>query len=319
MDNQANIVVVGSMNMDLVVKVAHAPVPGETILGQQFAMVPGGKGANQAVAAARLGANVKMVACVGDDLFGSQMIRQLDQEGIQTSFVRTMPQESTGVAVIQIGQDGDNSIVVVPGANMSLTPEHVDSAAELFEGADILLVQLEIPLPAVLKAIELAQRFGLRTILNPAPAVKLPESLLQQVDVITPNETEAAILAFGSVDTVGDIHERLHALKQLAGKADIIVTNGDKGVVYNIQDLQGSYPAHKVKVVDTTAAGDSFNAGVAVRWGEGASLEAAIDFATKVAAIAVTRFGAQTSLPTRLEVEHFGYKVRFIGVSSQRV
>jgi ribokinase len=302
---KSKIVVVGSINMDLVVKTTQSPVPGETIIGQQFAMVPGGKGANQAVAAARLGADVRMVACVGDDMMGTQMLEQLRGEGIDTTYVRVIPQASTGVALIQILEDGDNSIIVVPGANMELTPEQVEAASACFEEADILLVQLEIPLASVVKAVELAHKHGVRVILNPAPASKLPKALLDLVDVLTPNETEASILCKGVVDVDNEIAQSIQELKQLATKADIIVTNGSKGVVYEISGTRGSYPAYKVEVVDTTAAGDSFNAGIAVRWGEGAALEDSIAFATKVAALTVTRFGAQTSLPTRSEVEAF--------------
>lgn len=306
MGKKAKIVVVGSINMDLVVKTNQTPVPGETILGQQFAMVPGGKGANQAVAAARLGADVAMIACVGDDTLGTQMLDQLNKEGIDTAYVRTVPQTSTGIAVIQVLEDGDNSIIVVPGANMCLTPEEVEAASSRFEGADILLVQLEIPLPAVEKALELAKRYGVRAILNPAPARELPKSLLEQADVITPNETEAAILTRGMADPRLEIGGQIRELKRLAGKADIIVTSGAKGVVYDINGICGSYPAYKVEVVDTTAAGDSFHAGVAVQWGEGVPLEEAVAFGIKAAAITVTRFGAQTSLPTRLEAAEFG-------------
>ncbi|MNI04152.1 Ribokinase [compost metagenome] len=302
---KAKIVVVGSINMDLVVQTNQIPVPGETLIGQQFAMVPGGKGANQAVAAARLGAEVTMIACVGDDLFGTQMLERLNSEGIDTSHIKVIPQISTGIAAIQIVPGGDNSIIVVPGANMQVTPEQVEEASVCFQGADIVLVQLEIPLPAVAKAIELARRYGVRTILNPAPARELPRELLQQIDVITPNETEASILTRGKVEALITVEERLQEMKQLVQQGDIMITHGAKGIVYDIEGQQGSFPAYQVKVVDTTAAGDSFNAGIAVRWGEGSSLTEAVAFATKVAAITVTRFGAQTSLPTREEVENF--------------
>lgn len=302
---KAKIAVVGSINMDLVVKTGRAPVPGETIRGEQFAMIPGGKGANQAVAAARLGADVVMIGCVGDDMFGGQMLAQLQRERIDTSFIRTLPQTSTGVAVIQVQRDGDNSIVIVPGANAGMTPEQVQAAKAAIRDADVMLVQLEIPLPAVESAVELAYRYGVRTILNPAPAMPLPDSLLRKISILTPNETEASMLTTGSAVFAGDIQKSIGRLKELVGTGDIIVTNGERGVFYDIGGTRGSHPAYKVNAVDTTAAGDCFNAGLAVRLGEGAAIEEAIGFACKAAAIAVTRFGAQTSLPTREEADRF--------------
>lgn len=305
-ERTANVVVVGSINMDLVVTTEKAPIPGETILGNQFAMIPGGKGANQAVAAARLGASVRMVSCVGDDLFGAQMIAQLQREGVDTAHVRTVSHKATGVALIQVQHDGDNSIIVVPGANGEVTPEQVESAEEIIRQADVLLVQLEIPLPAVIRAAELARKHGVRTILNPAPAARLPQQLLDLVDIVTPNETEAAILADGHAEAEGNIRDRMRSLKALVPDADVIITNGEKGVLYDIGGKQGTRASYKVEVVDTTAAGDSFNAALAVRLGEGASAEEAVGFAVKVGALTVTRFGAQTSLPTRKEAERFG-------------
>ncbi len=271
--------------MDLVVKTERSPVPGETIAGQEFAMIPGGKGANQAVAAARLGSEVSMIGCVGGDIFGIQLIEQMRKEGIDTSRILTVQEASTGVALIQVQQDGDNSIVVVAGANGCVTPAIVMQAEEAIRSADVLLVQLEIPLEAVEQAIELAHRHGVRTILNPAPASELPQPLLHQVDIVTPNETEASILAAGTVESSVTMGERIERLKILTGQGNVIVTQGDKGVLFDLDGRRGSFPAYEVVVVDTTAAGDSFNAGVAVRWAEGAELKEAIRFASAVGAL----------------------------------
>ncbi|WNR45426.1 ribokinase [Paenibacillus roseipurpureus] len=301
---RAKIIVVGSINMDLVVKSEHIPVAGETVTGQEFVMIPGGKGANQAVAAARLGAHVEMVGCVGGDPFGKQMLEQLGNEGVGTTYVTTDPQQTTGVALIQV-QDGENRITVVPGANAQVTPAHVDEAQEVFVGADMLLVQLEIPQETVLRAVQLAKRHGVKVILNPAPAAVLPDEIWPYVDLVTPNETEAVILTSGQVGETGaDSQTIMNNLRSLTN-TDVIITQGEKGVAYHLNGAAGSYPAYRVNVVDTTAAGDSFNAALAVWHGEGCTLEQAIAFAAKVGALTVSRFGAQTSLPTRQEVEEF--------------
>ncbi len=298
----AKIIVVGSINIDLVVKSEHIPVAGETVTGQEFVMIPGGKGANQAVAAARLGAQVEMVGCVGGDPFGKQMLEQLTNEGVGTSYVLVDPQQTTGVALIQV-QDGENRITVVPGANASVTPAHVERAKDVFVGADILLVQLEIPQETVMYAVQLAKSHGVKVILNPAPAAVLPDEIWPFVDLVTPNETEAVILTSGQIagsDQAGIMNE----LRSLT-KTDVIITQGEKGVSYHLNGVEGSYPAYRVNVVDTTAAGDSFNAALAVWHGEGYTLEQSIAFAAKVGALTVSSFGAQTSLPTRQEVESF--------------
>ncbi|SEG64395.1 ribokinase [Paenibacillus sp. UNC499MF] len=306
---QAKIAVAGSINMDLVVTAERAPVPGETVMGREFRMIHGGKGANQAVAAARLGAQVSMIGCVGDDTFGAKMLEGLRREGIDTAFVSTAEETSSGVALIQVQGGGDNSIVVVPGANAALTPERVSQAEEAIRRADVLLVQLEIPPEAVRRAVEIARLHGVKVILNPAPATELPLSLLRQIDLITPNETEALILTGGTADASGQdgtsVSDSMRRLKEMTDGAGIVVTCGGKGVLYDLHGEQGAHPAYRVEVADTTAAGDSFNAGLAVRWSEGAPLEEAVRFASKVGALTVTRFGAQTSLPAREEVEAF--------------
>jgi ribokinase len=305
MNKKAKIVVVGSINMDLVVRSNKTPVAGETVSGLDFTTIPGGKGANQAVAAARLGAQVEMIGCVGDDAFGQQMLVQLTKEGVGQSQVRVLPHMSTGVALIQVEQGGDNRITIISGANAGLLPEHLElaEAKAMIAKADILLVQLEIPLETVIKAIQLAHSAGVKVILNPAPAKSLPPSIWKYVDLVTPNETEAAILTTGRPNAGAALHlmDELRALTQ----TNIIITQGAKGVDFNIAGKSGAFPAYRVEVVDTTAAGDSFNAGLAVLWGEGMPLAESISFASKAAALTVTRFGAQTSLPTRDEVNLF--------------
>lgn len=301
-----NIVVVGSINMDLVVQTEKMPTVGETVMGNSFAAVPGGKGANQAVAASRLGAQVSMIGCVGDDAYGRTLLEHLRNEALDTSHIAEVSGVSTGVALIQVNKNGDNSIVVVPGANGALTRETILSAEEKIRQADVLLVQLEIPLTAVEAALEIAHAHGVTTILNPAPAVSLPATLLEKVRLLTPNETEAAILS-GLPEGEG-VERTVAAVQALLPNGNAIVTHGSQGAYY-APSAVGSpvhVPACSVQAVDTTAAGDCFNAAVAVQIGEGRSVEEAIAFAARAAAISVTRFGAQTSLPTREEVERFG-------------
>ncbi|MFD0696725.1 ribokinase [Paenibacillus sp. GCM10027628] len=301
-EKQAKIVVVGSINIDLVVKSGQIPVAGETVIGQEFATIPGGKGANQAVAAARLGAQVEMIGCVGGDTFGKQMLEQLAHEGVGTTYVTTEPQQTTGVALIQV-QDGENRITIVPGANASVSPEHVEQAKAVIADADVILVQLEIPLETVMRAVQLAKSHGVKVILNPAPAAELPSEIWQYVDLVTPNETEAAILTAETASHTDESELMTKLYNQT--KTNILITLGEKGVTYHMNGNTGSYPAFRVPVIDTTAAGDSFNAALAVKHGEGQPLEQCIEFATKVGALTVSRFGAQTSLPTRREVELF--------------
>ncbi|HEX7066057.1 MAG TPA: ribokinase [Bacillales bacterium] len=302
MKKRPKVVVVGSINMDLVVSSDQAPVKGETILGTDFQTVPGGKGANQAVAAARLGAEVSMIACLGDDMNGSVLLRQLENEGIDTTFVNTASGETTGVAVINLLSQGDNSIIVVPGANHRLSPAHVEKTEQALREADVCLIQLEIPMETVVTAVKLARRHGAKVILNPAPAQELSSEILASIDFLTPNETEASLLATGSVARAADVKENVNALKKRMPNTVFVVTQGGKGVYFTDGDENEEYPAQSVEVVDTTAAGDSFNAAMAVKLAEGSSLKEAVAFATKVAAVTVTRFGAQTSLPTREEI-----------------
>lgn len=298
------IVVVGSSNTDLVVRAPSLPAAGQTVLGTSFFRAAGGKGANQAVAAARLGARVAMVARVGGDEFGETSLANLDREGIDTTFVVRDPDAPSGVALIVVGEEGENAIAVAPGANARLVPEDIDRAAKEIEAADILLVQLETPLPAVAHAVGLAKDAGVPTVLNPAPAAALDLRILRDLSVLTPNVGEAIALAErkgSGVDAARVAAQQLRA----AGVRRVVVTLGREGVLLEGDGMSAVLPACSVAAVDTTAAGDAFNGALAVALAEGASLFAAAEFANRAAALSTTREGAQPSLPTRAEVEAF--------------
>lgn len=300
------IVVVGSSNTDMVVKTPHIPAPGETVLGGEFLMAAGGKGANQAVAAARLGAEVTFVARVGRDVFGEQAQAGFRREGLDTRYVVTDPQAASGVALIFVDAGGENSIAVAPGANARLSPDDARRAREAIEAADVLLLQSEIPPETVLAAAETAHRAGVRVILNPAPAPPqpLPADLLACVDVLTPNESEASLLTGTQVVDTDDAEQAARRLLE-QGVGAVIVTLGARGALVVTPAGQQLVPSFPVDVVDTTAAGDAFNGGLAVALAGKKSLEEAVRFASACGALATTRMGAQPSLPTAGEVEAF--------------
>ncbi len=300
----SRIVVVGSSNTDMILKLARIPRPGETILGGRFATAAGGKGANQAVAAARAGADVAFVARVGNDMFGQQAIEGFKKDGIDVSYVSVDPAEPSGVALIFVAEDGENSIGVAPGANAKLAAANVQEAEPAFAGADALLLQLEIPEEAVAAAVELGVKHNLTTILNPAPARPLPAELLKQITILTPNETETELLAGVEVkDEVG--------AEQAAGKLiqrgvqTVIVTLGARGALIVTAEGSKLIGGFEVAAVDATAAGDVFNGALAVALAEGKPLAEAVRFANAAAAISVTRLGAQPSAPSRAEIEQF--------------
>jgi ribokinase len=281
--------------MDLTTYMARLPRPGETVHGRRFVTGPGGKGSNQAVAAARLGAAVTFVGCVGQDSFGDTALKTWQQEGINVDYVRRDATHATGVAPIFVEDSGENAIVVALGANLALSPTDVDAARDAIAQADLLIVQLEIDIHTVKHALALAKSLGKRTLLNPAPAAQLDADILALADVLTPNETELETL-FGSVP--GD----LRTLVQHEGQT-LIMTAGAQGAKWATRSDSGQVPTYPVAVVDTTGAGDAFNAGLAVALAEGRDLEAAIAFANATAAMAVTRPGTTASMPQRHEVE----------------
>ena len=298
----AGIIVVGSLNMDLVVRAPHMPAPGETIIGSDFRTIPGGKGANQAVAAAKLGAQVSMVGRVGDDDFGRAQLRNLGQLGIDTRYITVDPDAATGIALITLDASGQNSIVIAAGANMHLTVADIDAAQEIIAQADVLVCQLESPLEAVEHAIALAHSCGVKVILNPAPARKLSPETLSKVDFLIPNESETAILTGMEVTDVPSAKKAADHLRQ-QGVGIVILTLGEKGALLVGPSEEMYIPAYEVEVVDTTAAGDAFVGGFAVALAEGENLANAVRFANAAGALTVTRLGAQPSLPTRKEVE----------------
>jgi len=289
------VLVVGSINMDLVVQAERFPGPGETLLGQSFHTFPGGKGANQAVAARRLGAQVAMLGCVGDDAFGRQLRGQLEAEGIDTRSVRTEGTVSTGVAAITVSQ-AENSIIVVPGANHALSPADVLAAENAFATADVVLCQLEIPLETAEAAAAMAEKHGKPFILNPAPAVPLSQALRARATVLTPNEHELAILLSGA-DSAWQ--------QQLARYPErILMTRGADGAWFAGRDgALHHQPAFPVSAVDTTGAGDTFNGALAAYWGK--SFGEMTRLACAASALSVTRAGAQGGMPTQGELEDF--------------
>jgi ribokinase len=299
-----NILVVGSSNTDMTIRVARIPKPGETVLGGSFAMAPGGKGANQAVAAARAGGRVTFLARVGNDLFGEQAIRNFQAEGIDVRFLPRDGRAPSGVALINVDDSGENSISVASGANSLLAPEDVLRAEAAFQGADLVLTQLETPLETVRVAAEMAKARGIPVILNPAPARPLDEGILKNVTVITPNESEAHLLTGLPVGTELEARDAARVLRA-RGPALAIVTMGERGALASGSDYEGMMPAFQVRAIDTTAAGDVFNGALAVALSEKRAIPEALRFAAAAAAISVTRAGAQPSAPMRIEIEEF--------------
>ncbi|WP_405144487.1 ribokinase [Paenibacillus sp. FSL H7-0942] len=288
----AKICVIGSSSMDLVVTSSRRPGAGETVLGDSFKTVPGGKGANQAVAAARLGAEVAMIGRVGDDAFGKDIVENFRANAVNTQNVKPVTHLESGTAHIILAE-GDNSIVVVEAANREVTPAYVDEAAEVIRDADIVLIQQEIPEETVVHVSTLCAELGTPLLLNPAPARTLPQEVIDNAAYITPNEHEAEILFQGM--------SPVQALRQYPNK--LFITEGSKGVRYFDGTDEILVPTYKVEAVDTTGAGDTFNAAFAVALAEGKALQESIRFANRAASLSVTKFGAQGGMPTRDEVE----------------
>lgn len=299
---QAKVVVVGSTNVDMVVKCPSIPRPGETVLGGEFTMVPGGKGANQAVAAARMGGAVTFVAKIGSDAFGTQAVDGFRAEGIDTAFILRDSDVAHGVALILVDEGGENAIAVAPGANSRLSPADVIAAEAAFAACDVVLLQLEVPLATVHAAASLAKKHGKTLILNPAPYLAVPDNLLSLVDILTPNETEAEMLLGGGEAGLGGIAGTAEELLR-RGVGCIIVTLGREGVFVVTPETQYHVAGRRMKAVDTTAAGDAFSGALAVGIGEGMEFGEAVRYAVAASALSVTRLGAQSSLPSRAEVE----------------
>jgi len=296
----AKIVVVGSFNVDLTSYVERIPVPGETVAGDRFVTGPGGKGSNQAVAAARLGAEVTFIGRIGDDVFAPIALNIWKDEGINTDFVVQDPDNSTGVAPITVESSGENSIVVVLGANLAITKADIDKAADVIADADVVITQLEISDEIVEYALQTARDKGVTTILNPAPARPVKAEVLALADYITPNETELATLAGMSVDD--DVAEMARSLLVTDEQA-VVATLGSAGAQFVKRDSSEMIPTYKVDVVDTTGAGDAFNGGFAVGLAEGKNLADAIRFGNATAALSVTKPGTAPSMPQRDIVE----------------
>ena len=292
------IVVVGSSNTDMVIKSKHLPVPGETVLGGEFSMNPGGKGANQAVAAARLGGDVVFIARVGDDDLGKSAVEGFRKHGVDTSYITYDPDAASGVALILVDEKGENSISVALGANGTIKTEHLEPALDVMMESSYVLTQLESPLEIIEFLAKSSVVHGFRLVLNPAPAQPLSDELLSSLHIITPNEIEAGLLSGVPVEDTESARKAAHVLRN-KGVDIVLITLGGKGAYVLSDELDELIPAVKAKVVDTTAAGDTFNGALLVALSEGKDLKTSIRFAHAAAAYAVGIMGAQTSAPRR--------------------
>ncbi|KHE71632.1 ribokinase [Halobacillus sp. BBL2006] len=291
MTTKPKVTVIGSINMDLTVSTPVVPKQGETVLGDQFATYPGGKGANQAVAASRLGADVRLIGAVGKDAFGVELVQHLQEEGMDTSGVKTSETQPTGTATI-ILTDNDNRIIVAPGANYDVTPEYVEEQKDLIKGSDILLVQLEIPLVTIEFIANFAKEYDIPLVVNPAPYQSLPQAVLDYATFLTPNESEALRLS-----------KEVEKSSQLQYKW--VTTKGAHGVEATLRGKQVNIPGYEVPVKDTTGAGDTFNGALVTQLARQSSLKDAVTFANAAAALSITKLGAQSGMPTLKEVYAF--------------
>lgn len=307
------ITVIGSLNMDLVVNTKRIPRPGETVMGTTFKQIPGGKGANQADAIAKLAGSVTMIGAVGDDEMGKTLVHSLKKDGVTVDHVMVKPQAATGVASIIVDGAGHNSITVAPGANYQLTAEDIQKKKSVIQGANLVLVQLETPLEVVEECLRIAGENGNFTILNPAPAAQLTEDLLKHVNLLTPNETELETLSGCQTDSQQGIEEGAKVLLRQGVRA-LLVTLGEKGCLYVRQEkgriLSQLYAAYPVQAVDSTAAGDSFNGALALALSQGKTMDESIRYGMLAGALTVTREGAQTSLPTIRDIEEYERRLR---------
>ncbi|MBA9087956.1 ribokinase [Fontibacillus solani] len=306
--NKPRVVVIGSLNMDIVVETERSPQVGETLLGERIRFIPGGKGANQAVAASRLGAETAMIGAVGDDAFGQELLNALRDDGVDVTGVNCISNMTTGVASIYV-TEGDNSIVVVPGANYKVMTDDIDKNEDKLKQADIVLLQLEIPVDTVLHAARKAKSLGKIVVLNPAPAQPLPNEIFSYVDYITPNRSELS--RYTGIDAGGEsLETAMQRMKQM-GANHVVTTLGASGSAYLSDDGKvRMISGYKVPTVDTTGAGDCYNAGLAIAVTQGKSLDKAVDYAGLVSALAVTKFGAQAGMPAEADVRCFAAEQR---------
>lgn len=303
MEKCKKIVVVGSTNVDLIARVGHLPEPGETIGDAEYRVSYGGKGANQAIAAARSGGDVTFASCLGDDAYADALIASFTDNGINADCVRKCAGQSTGVAFIFVAESGENCIAVAPGANKLLREERMEAILPRIKEAEALVLQLEIPYESVVSLIEHAHRMGTRVVLNPAPAKQIPFEVLKKVDVLILNETEAALITGQSLCSC----EPIGMAQSLLGRAGqvVILTLGQKGAVVVSDKVKKYIPSYTVKAVDTTGAGDTFCGAFVTRWVKGEDLQDCVQFATAAAALSVTKLGAQASVPCETEVLEF--------------
>ena len=300
--NEKRIIVIGSSNTDMVIQSDKLPLPGETVLGGDLIMNAGGKGANQAVAAAKLGGNVTFIAKVGDDQFGNSAIREFEEVGIDSRYVVKDPERPSGIALIMVDQNGENCISVALGANQSLNAQDIDRAESIFKESSYILVQLEVPLSTIEYASSKAKALDIPVVLNPAPAQPLTNDLYRNVHIITPNETETELLTGIQLDN----EEQLKLAGQYfrnKGVSIVIITLGSRGAYVLSEEVDEIIPGFSAEVKDTTAAGDTFNGALVVALSEGKSIQTAVQFANKAASVSVTRMGAQQSIPLRNELD----------------
>jgi ribokinase len=298
------IVVIGSLNMDMVVRVQRRPDKGETVLGQDFMMSPGGKGANQAYSASKLGGHVTMIGCLGDDVFAETLKEKLLEGGVDTNEIIVTDKAKSGTAFISIDQDGDNSIIVAPGANQELTTSFIKEKEEVIKHAKLLILQLEIPIESVLEAVLIARKHNVPVLLDPAPVCELPDELLRNIDYITPNQVE--IYHLTGIEVTDVKSAQVAAIKLIEkGVKTVFAKMGEKGVAVINSNRTSYVEGYKVNVVDTTAAGDSFAGAVGLALVKGMDEWEAAHFGNAVGALTVTRPGAQASIPTREEVDEF--------------
>lgn len=298
------LLVLGSINQDHTLNINEFPKAGETVTAQGYQLLFGGKGANQAVAAGRCGAAVKFIAAVGRDEAGSKILQQLKQDNVATEAIAIFEREQTGIAIVMVDAQGENNIVVYPGANAKLTPEHIKKYQKLIAESSALLMQLEIPLETVITTAKIANNLQKKVVINPAPATALPDELLKLIDVITPNQTEAEILTGISVFDEDGAQQAADILHK-KGVNTVVITMGKLGVWFSEQGKGKLLAAYHVDTVDTVAAGDTFNGAFVTYWLEGQNIEQSVNFACAAAAMSVTRSGAQSSIPWRKDIDEF--------------